>query len=202
MATLDHRSRAQELIQQADICIFDIDGTLLNSRDAVHYFAFLNAIREVFKVEANTDGIHMHGNTDIGILRAVATRAGIPQPALEPELSRLGTERDQREIEFQAFIKANNMAFWDEQGKSAAVYLSQLKTRRADLATGLGRDDDPDLADAGRRHRLDSVEQHGLVGHRHELLRARVGERPQAGAAASGEDQTLNRRPRACGGPR
>jgi phosphoglycolate phosphatase len=89
MATLDHRSRAQELIQQADICIFDIDGTLLNSRDAVHYFAFLNAIREVFKVEANTDGIHMHGNTDIGILRAVATRAGIPQPALEPELSRI-----------------------------------------------------------------------------------------------------------------
>src|SRR5256885_14549389 len=89
MATLDHRSRAQELIQQADICIFDIDGTLLNSRDAVHYFAFLNAIREVFKVEANTDGIHMHGNTDIGILRAVATRAGIPQPALDPELSRI-----------------------------------------------------------------------------------------------------------------
>ena len=89
MATVPHLARAQELIQQADICIFDIDGTLLNSRDAVHYFAFLNAIREVFKVEANTDGIHMHGNTDIGILRAVATRAGIPERALEAELPKI-----------------------------------------------------------------------------------------------------------------
>jgi len=91
MGTVPHLARAQRLIQQADICIFDIDGTLLNSRDAVHYFAFLNAIREVFKVEANTDGIHMHGNTDIGILRAVATRAGIPPPALESELPRIIT---------------------------------------------------------------------------------------------------------------
>jgi phosphoglycolate phosphatase len=89
MAVVDQLAHAQHLIKQADICIFDIDGTLLNSRDAVHYFAFLNAIREVFKVEANTDGIHMHGNTDIGILRAVATRAGIPEVALEAELSRI-----------------------------------------------------------------------------------------------------------------
>jgi phosphoglycolate phosphatase len=86
MAPVDQLVRAQDLIKQADICIFDIDGTLLNSRDAVHYFAFLNAIRTVFSVEANTDGIHMHGNTDIGILRAVAQRAGIPPVALEAEL--------------------------------------------------------------------------------------------------------------------
>src|SRR5437763_12528969 len=86
MAPVDQLERAQELIKQADICIFDIDGTLINSRDAVHYFAFLNAIRHVFSVEANTDGIHMHGNTDIGILRAVARRAGIPAAALEAEL--------------------------------------------------------------------------------------------------------------------
>jgi len=87
MAPVAQLARAQELIKRADICIFDIDGTLLNSRDAVHYFAFLNAIRSVFGVEANTDGIHMHGNTDIGILRAVAQRAGIPSAALEAELS-------------------------------------------------------------------------------------------------------------------
>src|SRR3954470_14771430 len=87
MAPVDQLAHAQQLLKQADICIFDIDGTLLNSRDAVHYFAFLNAIRHVFKVEANTDGIHMHGNTDIGILRAVAQRAGISSAALEAELS-------------------------------------------------------------------------------------------------------------------
>jgi phosphoglycolate phosphatase len=87
MPSVDQLARAQDLIKHADICIFDIDGTLLNSRDAVHYFAFLNAIRSVFQVEANTDGIHMHGNTDIGILRAVAQRAGISPAALDAELS-------------------------------------------------------------------------------------------------------------------
>src|SRR2546423_7481350 len=86
MSSVDQLARAQELIRHADICIFDIDGTLLNSRDAVHYFAFLNAIRKIFQVKANADGIHMHGNTDIGILRAVAERAGIPKAALEAEL--------------------------------------------------------------------------------------------------------------------
>ena len=86
MSSVDQLARAQELIRHADICIFDIDGTLLNSRDAVHYFAFLNAIRKIFQVKANTDGIHIHGNTDIGILRAVAERAGIPKAALEAEL--------------------------------------------------------------------------------------------------------------------
>jgi phosphoglycolate phosphatase len=131
MATLDHRSRAQELIQQADICIFDIDGTLLNSRDAVHYFAFLNAIREVFKVEANTDGIHMHGNTDIGILRAVATRAGIPQPALEPELSRIISR-------MCAEVEANSKDLRPELCPSIRELVSSLHDRGKILGVATG----------------------------------------------------------------
>ncbi len=53
------------------------------------------------------------------------------------ELARLSSERDSREKELQQFIKTNNMAFWDEQGKTAAKYLSDLKTRQANLATEL-----------------------------------------------------------------
>ena len=80
----------------------------------------------------------------------------------------------------------------------------------ADLVPGLGRDDDPDLADARRRHRLDAVEQHGLVGHRHELLGRGERDRPQPRAAPARQDQALEvvhggRQPstcrRACGGP-
>ena len=63
--------------------------------------------------------------------------------------------------------------------------------RLADLAPGLGRDDDPDLVDPGGGQCLDPVEQHGLVGHGHELPGARVGDRAQAGAGAAGEDQPL-----------
>ena len=40
-------------------------------------------------------------------------------------------------------------------------------------------------------HRLDAVEEHGLVGDRHELLGARVRDRAQARALAPREDQSL-----------
>jgi len=56
--------------------VFDIDGTLLNSRDAVHYFAFRAALREVFAIEGGLENISVHGNTDPGILRAVVEREG------------------------------------------------------------------------------------------------------------------------------
>ncbi len=49
----------------------------------------------------------------------------------------------------------------------------------------------PTCSDARRRHRLDPVEQDRLVGHRHELLGRRVGDRAQARAATAGEDQAL-----------
>jgi phosphoglycolate phosphatase len=60
----------------ADAYIFDIDGTLLNSRDAVHYHAFLSGLREVFGIEGALENVPVHGNTDLGIVRAVLEREG------------------------------------------------------------------------------------------------------------------------------
>lgn len=60
---------------EADAYIFDIDGTLLNSRDGVHYNAFRKALREVFGIESDLSEIPVHGNTDLGILRAVVARS-------------------------------------------------------------------------------------------------------------------------------
>lgn len=70
----------------ADCYLFDIDGTLLNSRDAVHYQAFRHAIRELYGLDANIDGIPVHGNTDPGILRAVLRRAGIDEQHITASL--------------------------------------------------------------------------------------------------------------------
>jgi phosphoglycolate phosphatase-like HAD superfamily hydrolase len=61
----------------ADAYLFDIDGTLLNCRDAVHYFAFRQAVQEVLGIAADIDGVPLHGNTDIGILRAALRRSGV-----------------------------------------------------------------------------------------------------------------------------
>src|SRR4051794_14396179 len=73
----------------ADAYLFDIDGTLMNTRDAIHYFAFRNALREIFGFDATIDGVPVHGNTDIGILRAVVHAQGISDPEFESHLPRI-----------------------------------------------------------------------------------------------------------------
>ena len=73
----------------ADAFLFDIDGTLLNSRDAVHYFAFRNAIRDVLGIEASIEGVPVHGNTDVGILRAVLQRAGLRDRAINKHMPQI-----------------------------------------------------------------------------------------------------------------
>ena len=70
----------------ADGYLFDIDGTLLNSRDGVHYHAFHHAVRDVFGVNSSIDGVPVHGNTDIGILRAVLQRGGISEDVIAERL--------------------------------------------------------------------------------------------------------------------
>jgi len=72
--------------ESAAAYLFDIDGTLLNSRDAVHYFAFRNAMRDVLGIEASIEGVHVHGNTDPGILRAVLRREGMNDAAINAAL--------------------------------------------------------------------------------------------------------------------
>lgn len=73
----------------ADCYLFDIDGTLLNSRDAVHYHAFHHAIRELCRLDVRIDGVPVHGNTDPGILRAVMRRAGMDEAEIASYLPRI-----------------------------------------------------------------------------------------------------------------
>lgn len=70
-----------------DAYLFDIDGTLLNSRDAVHYNAFHSAIQTLLGCDARIDGVPVHGNTDIGILEAVARAGNIPQSSITAQRS-------------------------------------------------------------------------------------------------------------------
>ena len=72
-----------------DAYLFDIDGTLLNSRDGVHYNAFHRAVREVFGVNSKIDGVPVHGNTDIGILRAVLVREGVSDLDFQVKLPKM-----------------------------------------------------------------------------------------------------------------
>ena len=49
-----------------DAYLFDIDGTLLNATDAVHYFAFCEALTLLAGRPINLDGVNAHGNVDNG----------------------------------------------------------------------------------------------------------------------------------------
>jgi phosphoglycolate phosphatase len=70
----------------ASAYLFDIDGTLLNTRDAIHYFAFRNALKKIWGFDATIDGVPVHGNTDIGILRAVCRLQGVSDADFEQHL--------------------------------------------------------------------------------------------------------------------
>jgi phosphoglycolate phosphatase len=70
----------------ADAYLFDIDGTLLVTRDGVHRNALHQAMREAYGVDTTIDGIAYHGKTDLGILRAALERVGVSRDQFEANL--------------------------------------------------------------------------------------------------------------------
>lgn len=72
--------------READAYLFDIDGTLLNTRDLIHYNALNFAMRDVYGVETTIDGVAYHGKTDLGILRAALALSGVSDEVFESKL--------------------------------------------------------------------------------------------------------------------
>jgi phosphoglycolate phosphatase len=67
-----------------DAYLFDIDGTLLRSRDRTHFHAFASSVREATGFEISLDGVVLHGGTDTAILAEAFALAGIERSAWEP----------------------------------------------------------------------------------------------------------------------
>ena len=86
---------------RADAYFFDIDGTLLLTRDSIHRNALHEAMREVYGVDTTIDGIAYHGKTDVGILRAALNRCGVPDTVFERSL-RIALDVICREVEAHA----------------------------------------------------------------------------------------------------
>ncbi len=72
-----------------DVYLFDIDGTLLNCTDAVHYFAFCDSLTRIAGRPLNLDGVTAHGNTDVGILRDAFCLNEIDESAWRPSLAEI-----------------------------------------------------------------------------------------------------------------
>ena len=58
--------------------LFDIDGTLIRSRDRIHFNSFATSFKRVTGFELSFAGVQLAGNTDTAILREAGQQAGIP----------------------------------------------------------------------------------------------------------------------------
>jgi phosphoglycolate phosphatase-like HAD superfamily hydrolase len=93
MQTTQQKSEARVAIEpgfswdRQDAYLFDIDGTLLRSRDRVHYESVAHGVKRVTGFEVTLAGISLHGNTDTAILREACNRAGIPADILESQIA-------------------------------------------------------------------------------------------------------------------
>lgn len=76
-----------QILHAVDAFLFDIDGTLLVTRDLVHWNALRQAMMEAYGVDTNIDGIPYHGKTDVAILRAALARRGISDSVFFGHLS-------------------------------------------------------------------------------------------------------------------
>jgi len=76
----------QLILPPADAYIFDIDGTLLVTKDLVHWNALHQAMLEAYGVDTSIEGVPYHGKTDLSILRAALAREGIRDVAFESRL--------------------------------------------------------------------------------------------------------------------
>jgi hypothetical protein len=101
-----------------DAYLFDIDGTLLNSRDAVHYEAFLTAMQAMYGRRISLDGLVLHGSTDPLILLAALEQAGVGESdgraALVEATERMCTEVETRAAELRPELCGSVRRLLDE----------------------------------------------------------------------------------------
>ena len=114
-----------------DAYLFDIDGTLINCRDAVHYFAFCESLTRIAGRPTNLDGVVAHGNTDAGILRDALRLANVPDEAWRPKLA-------ETQAAMAAFVEAHIDEFEIEPTPGIVDVLRHLKGKGAVLGVATG----------------------------------------------------------------
>lgn len=128
-----------------DAYLFDIDGTLLHCTDAVHYFAFNDALSSVAGRPLTIDGVVAHGNVDLGILRDAFARADVAEELWRPKIAEIMDRMG-------AFVSARKSELTITVLPQVQEVLHHLRARGAVLGTATGN-----LALIGRA-KLEAVE--------------------------------------------
>ena len=114
-----------------DAYLFDIDGTLLNCTDAVHYFGFCRTLSALAKQPIDLDGVVTHGNVDPAILRDALVQAGVSDELWLPHL-------DQLQASVSDYVEAHTCDFRVEVLPSVREVLQHLQRQGALLGVATG----------------------------------------------------------------
>jgi phosphoglycolate phosphatase-like HAD superfamily hydrolase len=114
-----------------DAYLFDIDGTLLRSRDRIHYGAFSHAVEVVLGHPLALDGVVLHGNTDPGILRQAFQLAKLEDQVWLDAADAIAAEMIRHVLSRRA-----EMDVWVMPGVEAA--LTHLERQGATLGVATG----------------------------------------------------------------
>ncbi|HEX8712232.1 MAG TPA: HAD family hydrolase [Terracidiphilus sp.] len=74
---------------EQDAYLFDIDGTLMRSRDRVHFEAFTDSVQRVTGFEITLAGVLLAGATDTAIVREACRQAGISDSIIDSHLEKI-----------------------------------------------------------------------------------------------------------------
>jgi phosphoglycolate phosphatase len=114
-----------------DAYLFDIDGTLLRSRDRIHIDSFAASVHEVTGFEISLTGVSLSGSTDTAILQDAFALAGISAEAWEPQL-----EAILHAMRNTVLSRRGEMDLWTMPGVEATLAHLANKGALLGLATG------------------------------------------------------------------
>jgi phosphoglycolate phosphatase len=115
--------------------LFDIDGTLLRSRDRIHVDSFASSVRSVMGHELVLDGVILSGNTDPGILRDAFRLAQLDEAHWQPHLAHVLETMRRDVLSRRAEMKLVKMpgvdemlAYLESQGAALGVATGNLES--------------------------------------------------------------------------
>jgi phosphoglycolate phosphatase len=118
-----------------DAYLFDIDGTLLRSRDRIHYNSFASSVRSVMGHELSLDGVVLHGNTDPGILCEAFRLSRLDEQQWQPQLEAVLTAmRDEVEAQRDQMLLVKmpgvdeTLAYLKQKGAALGVATGNLES--------------------------------------------------------------------------
>lgn len=111
--------------------LFDIDGTLLRSRDRIHYESFSHAVEQVLGRPLELAGVVLHGNTDPAILREAFERAGVADAVWRGREQEIGARMSEYVLRRRAEMDLRVMP-------GVEAMLGYLRGRGAVLAVATG----------------------------------------------------------------